>query len=257
MIFVISPAKTLDFASPPHTALASQPRHLPDSAILIKALRPLDLGGVASLLGISEDLAALNVGRYQQWRTPFSPDNAKQAALAFNGDVYVGLDAASLGEADLAFAQDHLRILSGLYGILRPLDLIQPYRLEMGTRLANPRGKDLYAFWRKRLTQALGKELAQDGAEPVLVNAASEEYFKCLDGPGLKARIITPVFQDWKAGGYKVISFFAKRARGLFCREAIRRRLGDPELLKGFDGGGYSFAPEASLGDRWVFRRKP
>ena len=194
------------------------------------------------------------MGRFQQWRTPFTPANAKQAVLAFNGDVYGGLDAASLDEDDLGFAQEHLRILSGLYGLLRPLDLIQAYRLEMGTRLVNPRGKDLYAFWKKALTQALAKELAHSGE--VLINAASEEYFKALDPKGLKARIITPVFQDWKHGGYKVISFFAKRARGLFCRDAIRRRLADPELLKDFTGGGYAFDPEASQGDRWVFRRK-
>ena len=264
MIFVLSPAKTLDFATPPCTARHSQPSYLQESALLMKELRPLTLGEVARLLGLSEELAALNAGRFQQWRTPFTPRNAKQAVLAFNGDVYGGLDARSLDEADLAFAQDHLRILSGLYGLLRPLDLIQPYRLEMGTRLPNPRGKDLYAFWRERLTRDLARDLAREGEAPlllnvaggVLVNLASEEYFKALDPKGLQARIITPVFQDWKNGTYKVISFFAKRARGLFCREAIRRRLQEPESMKDFSIEGYAFDLEASAGDRWVFRRK-
>ena len=256
MILVISPAKTLDFATPAHTALATQPRHLKEARSLMKLLKPLDPDGVARLLGISPDLAALNAGRYQQWRTPFTAANAKQAVLAFDGDVYGGLDASSLPEPDLAFAQDHLRILSGLYGLLRPLDLIQAYRLEMGTRLANPKGRDLYAFWKETLTRDLALELAQAPGEPVLVNLASEEYFKAVHPAGLGARVITPVFQDWKGGDYKVISFFAKRARGLMARHVLRKRLTEPAALMRFKAEGYGYDRKASEGDRWVFRRQ-
>ena len=222
----------------------------------MKLLKPLDPEAVARLLGISPDLAALNAGRYQQWRTPFTARNAKQAVLAFDGDVYGGLDAPSLSEADLAFAQDHLRILSGLYGVLRPLDLIQAYRLEMGTRLANPKGRDLYAYWREALTRDLASALAQAPGTPVLVNLASEEYFKAVNPAGLGARVITPVFQDWKGGDYKVISFFAKRARGLMARHVLRKRVTDPARLKTFKAEGYAYDAKASDGDRWVFRRK-
>lgn len=255
-VFLLSPAKTLDFETKAHVAAHTQPRHLKEARALIKLVKPLDPEAVAWLLGISPDLAALNAGRYRQWRTPFTPANAKQAALAFDGDVYGGLDAPGLGEADLAYAQDHLRILSGLYGLLRPLDLIQAYRLEMGTRLANPRGRDLYAFWKGTLTAALARDLAQGQGEPVLVNLASEEYFKAVDPAGLGARVITPVFQDWKGGDYKVISFFAKRARGLMARYGIVKRVAEPEALKGFRAEGYAFDRKASSGDRWVFRRK-
>jgi hypothetical protein len=252
MILVISPAKTLDFTTPPHTGVFTQPGFLTESARLVKLLRALSIDQVASLMGISDDLAVLNAGRFQQWKTPFTPDNAKQAVLAFNGDVYAGLDAPGLGQGDLDFAQDHLRILSGLYGCLRPLDLIRPYRLEMGTRLANPRGKDLYAFWGDRITRAVQQSLAGD---PVLVNLASAEYFKVLDAKAVAGRVITPVFEDWSHGEFKVVSFFAKRARGLMCRYAIRERLERPERLQGFKAEGYRFDREASQGDRWVFRR--
>jgi cytoplasmic iron level regulating protein YaaA (DUF328/UPF0246 family) len=256
MIIVLSPAKTLDFATPAATAVFTQPRFLRESARLIKLLRPLDLDGVARLLSISPDLAALNAGRYQGWHTPFTPGNAKQAVLAFDGDVYGGLDAPALGEADLAFAQGQVRILSGLYGLLRPLDLIQPYRLEMGTQLANAQGKDLYAFWRATLTKVMKLDLAGAGGEAVLVNLASQEYFKALEARGLGARIVTPVFEDWKNGTYKVISFYAKRARGLLARYAILKRLGEPEGLKRFKAEGYAYDARASDGERWVFRRK-
>jgi cytoplasmic iron level regulating protein YaaA (DUF328/UPF0246 family) len=253
MILVISPAKTLDFTTPPHTGVFTQPDFLTESARLVKLLRELSVPQLAGLMGISEDLAALNVGRFQQWRRPFTPDNAKQAVLAFNGDVYGGLDAAGLGQADLDFAQDHLRILSGLYGCLRPLDLIRPYRLEMKTRLANARGVDLYGFWGDRLTRAVNRLLTQGTG--VLVNLASAEYFKALDPKAVAGRIITPVFEDWNRDDYRVMGFFAKRARGLMCRYAIRERLDRPEPLQGFKAEGYRFDPKASSDDRWVFRR--
>ena len=253
MILVISPAKTLDFTTPPHTGVFTQPGFLTESARLVKLLRALGIDQLAGLMGISEQLAVLNAARFQDWRTPFSPGQAKQAVLAFNGDVYAGLDAPGLGQGDLDFAQDHLRILSGLYGCLRPLDLIRPYRLEMKTRLANARGKDLYAFWGDRITRAVQQSLAGD---PVLVNLASAEYFKVLDAKAVAGRVITPVFEDWSHGEFKVVSFFAKRARGLMCRYAIRERLERPERLQGFKAEGYRFDREASQGDRWVFRRQ-
>ncbi|MDR3670838.1 MAG: peroxide stress protein YaaA [Holophaga sp.] len=253
MILVISPAKTQDFATPPHTAVFTQPGFLTESARLVKLLRALSLDQLARLMGISEPLAVLNAARFQDWKTPFTPDNAKQAVLAFNGDVYGGLDAPSLGQGDLDFAQDHLRILSGLYGCLRPLDLIRPYRLEMKIRLANARGADLYAFWGDRLTRALKAAL---GSDPVLVNLASADYFKALDPGTAASRVVTPVFEDWSRGAFRVVGFHAKRARGLMCRYAIRQRLDRPEALQGFAEERYRFDPGASKGDRWVFRRQ-
>ena len=255
MILVISPAKAQDFSTPAPAADCSQPGFLKEAAQLMKRLRALGLDELTCLMGISPDLAALNAGRFAQWKPPFTPGNAKQAAFAFDGDAYGGLDAASLGPAGLAFAQDHLRILSGLYGLLRPLDLIQPYRLEMRIPLANARGRDLYAFWGDRLTRAVNLLLRAGPGEPVLVNLASGEYFKALDGRALAGRIVTPVFQDLKPGGYKVISFHAKRARGLMARYAIRKRAEDPEVLKRFREEGYAFDRKASEADRWVFRR--
>ena len=249
MILVISPAKTLDFTTPPHTGVFTQPDFLPESAKLVKLLRELGIDELAGLMGISDALAALNAGRFSQWRRPFTPENAKQAVLAFNGDAYGGLDAASLGQADLDFAQDHLRILSGLYGLLRPLDLIQAYRLEMGARLGNPEGADLYAFWGATLTRALAREPGP------IVNLASGEFFRVLDPARLKARIITPVFEERAQGGWKVVSFHAKRARGRMCRFAVQERVTDPEGLKAFREDGYRFDPGCSGPDRWVFRR--
>jgi cytoplasmic iron level regulating protein YaaA (DUF328/UPF0246 family) len=257
MILVISPAKTLDFTTPAHTAVFTQPDFLAESASLVKLLRGMGIDELAGLMGISGDLAALNVGRFQQWKRPFTPDNAKQAVLAFNGDVYAGLDAAGLGQGDLDFAQDHLRILSGLYGCLRPLDLIRPYRLEMKIRLANARGQDLYAFWGDRLTRAVNRLLERGPAAPALVNLASAEYFKALDPEAVAGRIITPVFEDWSRGAYRVVGLYAKRARGLMCRYAIRERLEAPERLQAFKEEGYRFERKASEGDRWVFRRTP
>lgn len=259
MIFVISPAKALDFETPPVTAKYSQPDYLDDAQELIDVLRRLSPAEVARLMSLSDQLATLNVARYESWAPPFSTTNAKQAVLAFNGDVYDGLDPGSLGDEDLRWAQQHLRILSGLYGLLRPLDLMQAYRLEMGSRLANPRGKNLYDFWGDKLTIALNGLLdaeRESGAEAVLVNLASEEYFKSVKTARLAGRVVTPVFEDWKSGRYKIISFFAKRARGLMSRYAILNRVGTIDALERFDLGGYAFAADASDDDRLVFRRR-
>ena len=259
MIFVISPAKALDFDSPSSTERFSQPDFLDDAEQLIGIMRRLSPAEVAKLMSLSDPLATLNVARYESWSRPFDTTNAKQAVLAFNGDVYEGLDAGSLNEEDLDWAQAHLRILSGLYGLLRPLDLMQAYRLEMGTRLDNPAGKNLYAYWGERLTEALNILLGAEreaGKPPILVNLASDEYFKSVKPAKLEGRIITPVFEDWKGGAYKIISFYAKRARGLMSRYAITNRVEDVEALKGFDLENYSFAPQASGEDRLVFRRR-
>lgn len=259
MIFVLSPAKALDYDTPPTVTKHTQPDHLAASAELIDILRELSPLEVSKLMSLSDQLASLNVARYQAWSQPFSPDNAKQAVLAFNGDVYEGLNAQSLSARDLDWAQQHLRILSGLYGVLRPLDLMQAYRLEMGTKLQTPAGKTLYAWWGERITEALNKVIAERekaGETPVLVNLASDEYFKSVKPAGLKARIVTPVFQDWKNGQYKIISFYAKRARGLMARHAITKRITDVEGLKGFDADGYAFAPDVSDADRLMFRRR-
>ena len=259
MFFVISPAKALDYTTPPMTAMHTQPAFLDDAAALIDILRQRSPAEIAALMQLSDTLAALNTARYVSWSRPFSLENAKQAVLAFNGDVYEGLDAVSMTEADLEWAQAHLRILSGLYGILRPLDLMQPYRLEMGTRLPNPHGAHLYAYWGDRLTQEINRLLVEAddaGEEAVLVNLASEEYFKAIKGGKLKGRRVTPVFEDWKGGRYKIISFYAKRARGLMVRYAILNRLNQVEQLKEFDSEGYAFCPEVSEGDTWVFRRR-
>lgn len=259
MIFVLSPAKALDYETPPTTPHFTEPDYLDDAAELIAGLRELSHAEVAKLMDLSDQLAALNVARYAEWSQPFTPANAKPAVLAFNGDVYDGLDARSLDEADLDYAQAHLRILSGLYGLLKPLDLMQPYRLEMGTRFKNGRGKDLYAFWGMTQTEALNRLLARDeaaGHEPVLVNLASEEYFKSVKPAQLKGRLLNIGFEDWKGGRYKIISFYAKRARGLMARYAVTQRVEEVEQLKDFDLDGYAFAAEASDADRWVFRRR-
>ncbi len=253
MLMVISPAKTLDFDTAPVTKAFTQPRFLDDSRQLIDQLRDMSTAEIASLMKLSDKLAGLNAARYESWQTPFKPDNAKQAVLAFKGDVYTGLDAETLDKAGFDFAQQHLRILSGLYGVLKPLDLIQPYRLEMGTRLANKQGKDLYAFWGSRLRESLQKEAGlKDG---VLINLASNEYFKAIEAKQLDARIITPVFKDWKNGQYKMISFYAKKARGLMSRYIIDHKLDKPEAIKDFDYAGYRFNEDMSKGDDWVFIR--
>jgi cytoplasmic iron level regulating protein YaaA (DUF328/UPF0246 family) len=255
MLFVISPAKTLDYDTPATTAVHTRPDFVDQAAELVALLRPMAPGELGSLMHISDALAALNAGRYASWTRRFSANNAKQAVLAFNGDVYEGLDAPSLNARQLDYLQAHLRILSGLYGLLRPLDLMQPYRLEMGTRLANANGKDLYAFWGARITEALNTALARQRAK-CLVNLASEEYFKAVKPALLKAPVITPVFEDWKGGKYKVISFHAKRARGLMTRFAALHAIRGPEGLKAFDLEGYAFEARASNGNTWMFRRR-
>lgn len=253
MLMVISPAKTLDYESPLATRTYTRPDFLDDACILVDQLKELEPHQISNLMGISDKLAQLNAERFRSWHIPFTPDNARQAILAFKGDVYTGLDAATFQEEDFAFAQRHLRILSGLYGILRPLDLMQPYRLEMGTRLENARGRDLYAFWGNRLSDEINRLLAQD--DGVLVNLASNEYFRSVRTSRLEGRLITPRFLDWKNGQYKMISFYAKKARGLMCRYAILNRITQAEDLKGFNLEGYYFSEEQSDRDNWVFLR--
>jgi cytoplasmic iron level regulating protein YaaA (DUF328/UPF0246 family) len=255
MLIFLSPAKSLDYKTPPHIATFTEPAYLKQSATLIRQLRKLSPADIANLMDLSDPLALLNFNRYADWSLPFTPENAKQAVLAFDGDVYDGLSAKTLSPDDLEFAQRQVRILSGLYGILKPLDLMQPYRLEMGTKFVNKAGKDLYTFWGERLLKAINAELA-DMPRPVAVNLASEEYFKAAVGGKIKGQLIQPVFEDWKNGKYKIISFYAKRARGLMTRYAVENRLTEPEGLKDFDADGYTFAPEASDEKSWVFRRR-
>jgi len=254
MLIVLSPAKTFDYQTPLTLAEYSQAQFLEQSQALIESLRELSPSALASLMKISDKLATLNATRYAEWTQPFTPQNARQAIRAFDGDVYAGVDAETLSADDLQFAQRRLRILSGLYGVLRPLDLIQAYRLEMGTRLANPAGKDLYAFWDERITDALNTALAEANAS-VLVNLASEEYFKAVKPKKLSLPVVRPVFEDWGNGKFRVVSFFAKRARGLMARFAIINRLPEPAALKDFTVGGYAYAEEASSDSVWVFRR--
>ncbi|MBY6193007.1 peroxide stress protein YaaA [Marinobacter hydrocarbonoclasticus] len=253
MLMIISPAKTLDYESPLATETHTQPDFLDDACELIDQLKELEPHQVSNLMSISDKLGQLNAERFQSWRTPFRPDNARQAVLAFKGDVYTGLDAESFSSEDFSFAQKHLRILSGLYGLLKPLDLMQPYRLEMGTRFENTRGKDLYAFWGSKITDALNQLLASD--DKVLVNLASNEYFKSVQKKHLDARLVTPQFKDWKNGQYKMISFYAKKARGLMCRYAIQNRITQADDLKGFNLEGYYFSEDQSDNNNWVFLR--
>ncbi len=254
MLMVISPAKTLDYETPPSTPRFTQPQYLDHSEALIGQLRDLSPAQISQLMHLSDKLAGLNAARFGSWTPEFTPDNAKQAILAFKGDVYTGLDAPSLSEADLDYAQQHLRMLSGLYGLLRPLDLMMPYRLEMGTKLANPRGKDLYAFWGERISEWLNQALAEQG-DDVLLNLASNEYFSAVKRKVLQARVINTEFRDLKNGQYKIISFYAKKARGLMTRFVVTERINDPEQLKGFDTQGYYFSQKDSTADNLVFLR--
>ncbi|GAB2803541.1 peroxide stress protein YaaA [Halomonas shantousis] len=254
MLSIISPAKTLDFETPATTTTHTQPDYLERSAQLVDILRDYSPQRLSELMGISDKLAGLNAARFTEWAPPFTLQNAKPAIQAFQGDVYTGLEAATFSEEDNAFAQRHLRILSGLYGLLRPLDLIQPYRLEMGTRLANAKGKDLYAFWRETLTEELDKAVAHSGT-PALINLASNEYFKAIDTRRLSAPIITPVFKDEKNGQFKIISFYAKKARGLMSAWLIRERIDTPEALTEFTAAGYRHNAAMSQGNTLVFTR--
>lgn len=255
MLTVISPAKTLDFETEPVTASHSQPDFVEDSEKLIRKLRTLSRKKLMGLMSISKPLAELNWQRYAAWEPHFSPENSKQALLAFKGDVYLGLEAETFTQEDFDFAQNHLRILSGLYGLLRPLDLIRPYRLEMGTKLPVRRKKDLYDFWGDRLTKNLNALLTEMDT-PILVNLASNEYFHALQPAKLRGEVVTPVFKDWKNGQYKIISFFAKKARGRMSSWILRHRIDQPEDIKGFDLDGYRFDAELSEGSSWVFTRK-
>jgi hypothetical protein len=254
MLMVISPAKTLDFETPPTTERFTQPQFLDHSQELITQLRELTPAQISELMHLSDKLAGLNAARFGSWTPAFTPRNAKQALLAFKGDVYTGLDAQTLSDADLDYAQQHLRMLSGLYGLLRPLDLMQPYRLEMGTKLANARGKDLYAFWDNRISEWLNEALAEQG-DDILLNLASNEYFSAVKRSALNARVIDTEFRDQKNGQYKIISFYAKKARGMMSRFVISERINNPQDLKQFDVQGYRYSEELSKVDKFVFLR--
>ncbi len=255
MLFLLSPAKSLDYESPlpplPHTL----PGFVPQSGELIEVLREKSPQEIAQLMDLSDKLAGLNVARYEAWSPRFDARNSRQAVLAFNGDVYEGLDAKTLKEDQLAWAQERVCILSGLYGVLRPLDWMQPYRLEMGTTLATPKGKNLYQFWGPQIAHYLN-ERAQAQAERLVVNLASEEYFKAVDRKALAVPVVSCVFEERRAGKYKIVSFSAKRARGLMVRYSIEQQAERVEQLRAFDWEGYAYAPEASEPDRLVFRRE-
>lgn len=254
MLIVLSPAKNLDYETQPGSKLHTQPEFLEQSQRLIDELVKLAPQDVSALMGISDKLGTLNYDRFQAWQTPFAPDNAKQAVLAFNGDVYSGLAAERFNAGDFRYAQKHLRILSGLYGLLRPMDLMQAYRLEMGTRFANIEGKDLYAFWGEQITDALNKQLKAVKSTS-LVNLASNEYFKAVKPKLLNAELITPVFRDLKGDQYKVISFYAKKARGLMAAWIIQNKVERPADLKKFKSEGYEYNRALSTNKQLVFTR--
>ena len=254
MLFLLSPAKSLDFETPVGDVPHTQPLFVPQSAQLIDLLKVQSPQQIATLMHLSDALAGLNAARYAAWRPKFTAKNSKQAVLAFNGDVYEGLDAKSLAANELAWLQDHVCILSGLYGVLRPLDYMQPYRLEMGTRLENENGSNLYKFWGSQISNYLNGRLQVD-LSPVVVNLASQEYFKAVDVKALKARVVECVFEEYRNGQYKIISFMAKRARGLMARYAATHGLVTPKQLEGFDAEGYAFDASVSRPERLVFRR--
>ncbi|MDF2416652.1 peroxide stress protein YaaA [Acinetobacter beijerinckii] len=254
MLALISPAKTLDYETALPTDTYTQPRLLEQSQQLIDVCRKLSATEIASLMTVSEKIANLNVERFRDWNADFDFSNARQALFAFKGDVYTGLDAYHLKDQDIDFAQQHLRMLSGLYGLLRPLDLMMPYRLEMGTKLKNSRGHNLYEFWGSIITDQINQDLAEVGAK-VLVNLASDEYYKSVNEKNIQAEIIKPVFLDQKNGKYKVISFYAKKARGLMARYLIENKLSQVEQLKAFDSEGYYFDAESSSNKELVFKR--
>lgn len=255
MFFVLSPAKNLNEKDPSPVSSFTLPDLLPEAEILMQELRQLAPQQIAELMHVSDKIALLNAERNAAWHTPFTPENAKQAVFMFNGDVYEGIAANTLKPEQIDYVQQHVRLLSGLYGVLRPLDLMQPYRLEMGTVFANSRGKNLYEFWGDKITDLLNQTLKQADSD-VLINLASQEYFKSVNTKKLNARLITPIFKDEKNGKYKIISFYAKRARGLMVRYAAEHGITDPEMLKNFDYEGYSFNEAASNEAEWVFMRE-
>jgi cytoplasmic iron level regulating protein YaaA (DUF328/UPF0246 family) len=255
MLVVISPAKSLDLDSKVQKRNFTQPEFLADSSLLVKDLKKLNPEQLSDLMHISSNLGQLNYERFANWQTPFDRKNARPAILTFNGDVYLGLKAGEFTGHDLNYAQKHLRILSGLYGLLKPLDLMQAYRLEMGTRFANERGKDLYRFWGDKLTLALNKEMEGD-RKKVLINLASNEYFSSIQPPSLDAEIVTPVFKDFSNGEYRVLSFFAKQARGMMAAYIIKNRINTVRKLKSFDAEGYRYCPVNSTATKLVFLRE-
>ena len=256
MLIVISPAKTLDFETAPMTKEFTQPEFLKESRKLISELKKLNPAEVSSLMKISDKLGTLNYLRFGDWKTPFTLKNSRQALLAFKGDVYTGIDVESFSNQDFKFAQKHLRILSGLYGVLRPLDLMQAYRLEMGIKFENRQGNNLYEFWGNKITQQINQDLKNSKSKQ-LINLASNEYFKSLQTRDINADIIVPVFRDYKNGKYKIISFFAKKARGLMSAYIIKNKLKNPEEIKNFNVDGYKFNKSESTEYNWVFQRKP
>jgi cytoplasmic iron level regulating protein YaaA (DUF328/UPF0246 family) len=252
MLMVISPAKTLDFDSPLATTKNSQPRFLDQSQQLISELQKLAPHDISNLMSVSDKIGTLNFDRFQAWQQPFDQDNARAAVLAFKGDVYTGMQAESFNAGDFTFAQKHLRILSGLYGLLRPLDLMQPYRLEMGTKFANKKGANLYEFWGDTITNKINDSHKKG---EVILNLASNEYFKSVKTKSLKGEVVTPVFKDQKNGNYKIISFYAKKARGMMAAYVINNQINDPEAIKQFDVAGYRFSEVQSKNNEWVFLR--
>lgn len=253
MLFVISPAKTLDFTENGFKDHSVSPL-IEESGKLIKILEKKSAKSIRELMGVSENIANLNEQRFKQFKFPFTLDNSKQAIYAFKGDVYIGLDADSFNKRDLNYAQKHLRILSGLYGILKPFDLMQPYRLEMGTKLKNRRGKNLYEFWGDRITDVLNNEFAEQKST-TLINLASNEYFKSINKKALNARIVNIAFKEDKNGQYKIVAFFAKKARGMMCHYAIKNKIKKVEDLKGFDYDGYAYNEDLSSDNDLVFTR--
>ena len=254
MISILSPAKKLDEKAINKIDEYSQPELIEESKVLIDELRNLTPSDIKKLMGVSQSIAELNFERFARWNPPFTPDNAKQAVFMFNGQAYLGLEAESLNKDTLKFAQDHVRILSGLYGVLKPLDLIQPYRLEMSTKLNNPRGSSLYEFWGNKITEKLNEYLATHKSK-VLINLASDEYYKAVNSSKVEGEIITPVFKENKGQQYKTIAVYAKKARGLMTRFIIENRIEEPEALKSFESEGYSYNPNLSTKNEWVFTR--
>ena len=254
MLIVVSPAKNLDYESPLPTAKNTKPVMLNDSELLMNDLKKLAPQDVSALMSISDKLGTLNYDRFQDWQQPFTKSNARQAVLAFKGDVYVGLDAYNFNDEDFTFAQDHLRILSGLYGVLKPLDLMQAYRLEMGTKFQNVKGKNLYEFWGDKITENLNKQLKKVDSN-ILINLASNEYFKAVKINKVNADIITPVFKDEKNGKYKIISFYAKKARGRMSAYIIKKKITKIEQIKKYDWDGYTYNKSMSSDKEWVFSR--